>query len=759
MIKRGKHGIIKLLSLCLTIAVLCTMIPAFTASAVPITNAPMVKSYSVSPSSIEKGEQFSMDLTFQHYIKASERNLFDKVFIKTKNVKGLDRAINDKTFLAFPEDIEETGTETESKAANPEYIGIQYDLHIPEEVLKYTGSDGATIKFEITYFKEMQEGKETPKPVTVGNKTTMTVQKTIPECVKKESTSSNDDDEDEPIDPIGTVFVVPQDAEMPQIQAGTTAQVNIPIKCSLMFGGVGSTQISVGALPEGLSFASPGATYQMIFNNNEPQMLALNLTAEKNLKDGVYGIPLKISYKYDNSVNVSVKTDEVTAYIRVLEADGSQEGNGKLLIDSYKLDRPQIKEGESFQLSVTIVNRDDSAYNNVTVSLEGLSTQSLTTDGMLNMQTIPTIKEGESQTVTFKLRANDSMETGSYEIGVNVAADGSESTSEGTSSAQSISAKIFVPIQGTKASEDDKSNASKPQIIIESYDYGGMSVVGGQEFTLKMTFRNTSRETAIENMKMTVGNPASESDTDVAAFTPAKSSNTFFIERIGPGETFSREIALYPKADASPKSYGVRISYKYEAVLNNARQELSDEETISIPLTQPDRFEVSDVVLSGPVYMGDSASLSISYVNMGKSSVYNLSVKLEGENFTSGDMDTYIGNVESGNSDSFDTTLNPEAPGTITGKAIFTYEGPDGNAKSVEKEFSCEVMEMPTYDDPGTDMPVEPLPEESGGLPGWAKWAIGGGCAVLLVAAVIVIRKIRKKRQAMLDLEDDDEGV
>ena len=99
------------------------------------------------------------------------------------------------------------------------------------------------------------------------------------------------------------------------------------------------------------------------------------------------------------------------------------------------------------------------------------------------------------------------------------------------------------------------------------------------------------------------------------------------------------------------------------------------------------------------------------------------------------------------------------APGTITGKAIFTYEGPDGNAKSVEKEFSCEVMEMPIYDDPGTDMPVEPLPEESGGLPGWAKWAIGGGCAVLLVAAVIVIRKIRKKRQAMLDLEDDDEGV
>lgn len=758
MIKRGKHGIIKLLSLCLTIAVLCTMIPSFMASAVPITSEPILTQYSVSPSSIARNSSFSMEATFQHYLTKEDYAALQSIKIdvsskdKSIEVAGKRGGTYKIENVVFSEITEEVSSENEDTSKSGlsnsgKYVGIEYQIYIPESALEYVGRDAGVLNFKITY--------------TIGKNTKeMNVQKTISECVKSESSSSSDDDdEDEPNDPIGTIFVVPQDAEMPQIQAGTMAQVNIPIKCSLMFGGVGSTQISVGALPEGLSFASPGATYQMIFNNNEPQMLALNLTAEKNLKDGVYGIPLKISYKYDNSVNVSVKTDEVTAYIRVLEADGSQEGNGKLLIDSYKLDRPQIKEGESFQLSVTIVNRDDSAYNNVTVSLEGLSTQSLTTDGMLNMQTIPTIKEGESQTVTFKLRANDSMETGSYEIGVNVAADGSESTSEGTSSAQSISAKIFVPIQGTKASEDDKSNASKPQIIIESYDYGGMSVVGGQEFTLKMTFRNTSRETAIENMKMTVGNPASESDTDVAAFTPAKSSNTFFIERIGPGETFSREIALYPKADASPKSYGVRISYKYEAVLNNARQELSDEETISIPLTQPDRFEVSDVVLSGPVYMGDSASLSISYVNMGKSSVYNLSVKLEGENFTSGDMDTYIGNVESGNSDSFDTTLNPEAPGTITGKAIFTYEGPDGNAKSVEKEFSCEVMEMPIYDDPGTDMPVEPLPEESGGLPGWAKWAIGGGCAVLLVAAVIVIRKIRKKRQAMLDLEDDDEGV
>lgn len=759
MIKRGKQGILGFLSLCLTAAILCTMLPAFVISAAPITNKPIVKEYSVSPSSIERGQSFSMDVRFQQYLKKNIRDQIDKIQVKISNVDGLTIK-NAGIFEAFPEDIVEESTTAETKGTE-EYIGIQYDIHIPEENLTYKGSQGAAIKFTISYYTETGDPKQPLASLKTENGETyenMSVQKTISECVKKDTSSSSSNDEDEPIDPIGNVFVIPQDAQMPQLQAGTTTAINIPIKCSLMFGGVGSTQISVGTLPEGLSFASAGATYQMVFDNSEPKNLTLNLTADKSMKDGVYAIPLKISYKYDNTVNVSVKTDEVTAYIRVLEADGTQEGNGKLLIESYKLDRAQVGEGQSFKLAITVANKSDSDYNNVQVSLDGLTTAGLTTDNMLNVQTIPAVKKGESQTVTFALKANDKMETGSYEIAINVSTDGAESSSDGTSSgAQSISAKIFVPVKGSKVSEEDKSNASKPQIIIESYDYGGMSVVGGQEFTLKMTFRNTSRDVAIENMKMTVGNPASENDSDVAAFTPAKSSNTFFIEKIAPNESFSREIALYPKADASPKSYGVRISYKYEAVIDNARQELTDEETISIPLTQPDRFEVSDITLYGPIYMGDSASLSASYVNKGKSAVYNLSVKLEGENFTSGDMDTYIGNVESGSSDSFDTTLNPEAPGTITGKAIFTYEGPDGSAQTVEKEFSCEVMEMPSYDEnPGGEMPMEPIPEESEGMPTWAKWAIGAGCVAAVVVLVIVGKKLKERKQRLLDLEDDE---
>ena len=61
MIKRGKQGILGFLSLCLTAAILCTMLPAFVISAAPITSDPIVKTYSVSPSNIVGKKDFSMD--------------------------------------------------------------------------------------------------------------------------------------------------------------------------------------------------------------------------------------------------------------------------------------------------------------------------------------------------------------------------------------------------------------------------------------------------------------------------------------------------------------------------------------------------------------------------------------------------------------------------------------------------------------------------------------------------------------------------
>lgn len=155
-----------------------------------------------------------------------------------------------------------------------------------------------------------------------------------------------------------------------------------------------------------------------------------------------------------------------------------------------------------------------------------------------------------------------------------------------------------------------------------------------------MKIRNAGK-VAIENVKITVSSSADA--TTGGVFSPASSSNTFFVEKIPAGGTIEESIDLLPKADASPKSYGLDIAFNYEAVVNKERIELSPTETISIPLTQPDRFEIGDVQMWGPVYVGDTLSGNVSYVNKGKSTIFNLSVKIEGEGFTTAESESYIG--------------------------------------------------------------------------------------------------------------------
>ena len=104
---------------------------------------------------------------------------------------------------------------------------IQFTVQIPEKDMTYKSKQGGSLEFKLTYYNnkgEKIQGLGTPK-----------VKKTISQCVKESNSSNDDDDQDEPNDPVGNVFFIPQDVEMPVIQAGTTGRVNIPIKNSLLY--------------------------------------------------------------------------------------------------------------------------------------------------------------------------------------------------------------------------------------------------------------------------------------------------------------------------------------------------------------------------------------------------------------------------------------------------------------------------------------------------------------------------------------------
>lgn len=583
--------------------------------------------------------------------------------------------------------------------------------------------------------------------VTVGSKsTTVRVSGFV-------ATAEDDDDEDEESDvpsvPTGNLIGIKEGTALPEIKAGETKTIKIPLT---NVGGrgryAGKTQITA-SLPDGIYFNSATSMQELNFSRSGgDQILELPLSADSGAKSGVYPITLTSVYKYGGA---EVK-ETMQVNLKVIGGNGISDG--ELVITGYQLDRTSVKAGESFKLTVSVRNTGESSCENVKMLLDGLSTSGITVNGGMDIQNIGNFAAGASASVTWKLLAAEGMTSGNQILDVSAVCG-----------EQVSSAKVFVPVEGKPAGSDDEEGpaSSKPRVVIDSYTFQNVvdgevteeipsSVEGGKTFRLTLNLKNTSTFAAIENLKMTVSSAADDATGGV--FTPANSSNTFFIASVGAGQTFTETIDLLVKADAPPKSYGLEVAVSYEAVLDDERVTIDDKETITIPVTQPDRFEVEEVNVWGPIMYGESIYPSISFVNKGKSSIYNLSIRIEGENFTTGESTSYIGNVESGSGDYYEATLNPEMPGTVNGKFILSYEDAAGNLKEIEKEFTVEVQEM-VWDEPIIDEPVMTEPEQTG-MPVWGWIAIGVGAAAVIVIALVIVRKVKKAKAAKaLDEEDD----
>ena len=558
------------------------------------------------------------------------------------------------------------------------------------------------------------------------------------DTIAKDETSSS-----EPSAPelIGNQITVSKNAFMPEIKAGETKEIQIPLNASAV---VGTAQVTL-TMPDGLYLESASATQSVNFRKGASS-ISCKVTAKKDVTDSVASIGIKSVYQYD-----SKQVQEDTTFSVRLRASQVAESTGKLVITEYKLGTSNLSYNGNTDLTVTVQNTGTAAMKEITMTLDGMATGSVTLKSGMDVQTLKELLPGQTSTFTYQLHADETVSTGTAILTATAACG--ENTSV---------AKIFVPCTGKPedkgGSGEEGPGSSKPQIIIESYTYGDgvTSVTGGSTFTLTMTLRNTSASTAIQNIKMVVSSAAD--DQTGGAFTPASSSNSFYIASVGAGETFTESIDLIARADASPKSYGISVELSYDAIVDKKMENLTSTETITIPVTQPDRFEVDDVQIDSMPYVGDSIYCSVSYVNKGKSTIYNLSIAVEGTGFTTADTNTYIGNVEAGSGDSFSPTLNTSEAGPVEGKIIFTYEDASGNQSTIEKPFSTTVQEMDWGDDSGDMTPDEPV-DTNTGLPLWGKIAIIAGCVIAAGVIVVVVIKIRKKKKKPASPYDDyDDG-
>ena len=360
------------------------------------------------------------------------------------------------------------------------------------------------------------------------------------------------------------------------------------------------------------------------------------------------------------------------------------------------------------------------------------------------------IKAGGTASVQVPIKAFGKITAQKQSIDVAMSFDYYNTVSTVSSEA---SAHIIVPCKLSDGSTEEPTTGSKPVpiVILSGYNYGGASIAAGSEADLHFTFTNTSKSLAVENivLKVTTG----------ANLQLNGSSNTFYFESVPAGGSRSVTLPLKAAPMISGSTQDVGLSFSYEYVDDEQRRERTSEMSISVPLYQPDRLEISEPVAAYVGFVGEETSLTMDYVNKGKTEVSNVEATI------SGDVDSYnsfvrVGNIPSGKSGTIAFAVTPMLEGDNKVAITVSYEDANGDVKERVFETTLSAMPMEPFDPGEWDEPMEPIEEQSH-FPWWIVAVVAGAAAIIVI--VVVSKKKKKarlaKQQELWDEWDDDDGA
>ena len=295
----------------------------------------------------------------------------------------------------------------------------------------------------------------------------------------------------------------------------------------------------------------------------------------------------------------------------------------------------------------------------------------------------------------------------------------------------------------------DKDQTTAPNLIVRSSSYGN-GAVAGEEFTLFLGVYATSGNEDLNDVIVSLTLPENVS--------LSNGSLSNYIGTLQP-ETI-REVT-FPVLPASGFTGTVaNITVNMTGTGSISGKAVSANTSISVPISQPDRFEVGELQVPSSITLGDTASVSLSYVNKGKNPISNLEARLSGTNLGAGGYQ-YLGNLNAGTEGSVDFDLSPEAGGAVSGTITLSYEDASGEPRTITKDFSTTAEEM-TFDPGMVDPGMEDMQPEQTGLPAWAMVLIVVCGGVVVVVIVVVVKRTKKKKAmalAALEAEDSDEDL
>ncbi len=457
------------------------------------------------------------------------------------------------------------------------------------------------------------------------------------------------------------------------------------------------------------------------------ESVSFSVDVKGNAPSGQVIIPIKVTYENTFGDEFS---STINYYVKVQNSNAMP----VIAVQSMKLDNGTLNAGTNDILRITLKNTGSLQVKNLSAKISGFTANGIQLNNAVDTQFITQINGGQVAVLSFPVAAYEKIMTGNQSLNLSFTYE------DAYGKAGENAATIFVPVEG----ETEASSDGNAYLMLETYDFGGDAVTAGESFDLTVRFRNSNPENSIENTVVTISS-------EEGIFVPVQSSNSFYIEKLGPKEVYEHTFTLSPSRDAKYQSYKVTFNITPSHGIESPE--------ISIPVIQEMRLKIQEPSYLPHAEIGMRMDYDVDFYNTGRTTLYNLAIRAEGNFEMPEGGESYIGNLNSGSSNYYSLTLVPSEE-ALEGVIYFDYEDAVGGAHTKEMKFSMIASEgMSEGEFPGGDeFPpdfeggMEPPIDEKSGLPLWGYGII----AVVALGVIVTVVKKRKAKKAEEELDLDE---
>lgn len=286
-----------------------------------------------------------------------------------------------------------------------------------------------------------------------------------------------------------------------------------------------------------------------------------------------------------------------------------------------------------------------------------------------------------------------------------------------------ICAVLFLQSNTIKAAE----MVDLPYIVIEGYELTNEKVIPGEDFTLSIKLRNTSKKVTAMDVIVNITNPT-------GVLPVYGTVSQVLIDSMAPGEVKEVSFEYTSMVELVGDYLDFYVSTSGTTYTNVV---------LRVPMGVDSPFTILASGIPTEMYAEEIASAYVSFKVLGDENVRNVSLELQvdGEAITRSSVGTLTPGITRTQS------LSPmiSTPGMYEAKLVLYYDDEMEQTQSIiVGTASVNVVKRETPDSTVTDIVVTPQPQEEAGINKSILMGVGGIVILLILAtSVFVIRRRR----------------